>query len=115
MFSIGPFFFAWMAAFLFTGCDRPDSRPLPVAEDEQIDEIRGAVLPDVPWFELPDGWNDQHPVLSPNAKSESHFMSLAEKEITLNPADGQGSARLEAITPIDPGAEEPPWRRNTPA
>jgi hypothetical protein len=111
MFSIGPFFFAWMAAFLLTGCDRPDSRTLPIAEDLQIDEIRGAVLPDVPWFELPDGWNDQHPVLSPNAKSESHFRSLAEREITLNPADGQGRARLEAITSIDPGAEEPTWRR----
>ncbi len=97
---------AWLA-----GCDGADSETLPAAERNPIEEARDSVLPDLPWFELPDDWDEQHPILSPNAKTEAHFKSLAEREVTLNPADGQGRAWLEAVIAIDPHAEPRTWRR----
>jgi hypothetical protein len=72
-----------------------------------------AVLPEAPWYEPPEDWNEQHPFLSPNAKPEAHFISLAEGLIEPNPADGGGRAWLESVTPIDPGPEsgDSVWRR----
>ncbi len=64
-------------------------------------DSRAPVLPDLPWFKLPDDWNEQHPILSPNAKIEAHFASLAEREVVANPADGAGRAWLEAVQAID--------------
>jgi hypothetical protein len=93
------------------GCDSPDSETRSAAGNPAVDETRGPVLTDVPWFELPEDWEEQHPVLSPNAKIEAHLGSLAEREITPNPADGQGRAWLEAVTAIDPQAEPQTWRR----
>ncbi len=79
------------------GCDDSDSKTRPTQE-----------------FVLPEDWQEQHPVLSPNAKTEAHFGSLAERELIPNPVDGQGRARLEAVTAIttvSPSAEPKSWRR----
>jgi hypothetical protein len=101
-----------LGATMLVGCDRADSEPSPTAaENDLIEQTRESVLTDIPWFELPDDWEEQHPVLSPNAKLEAHFESLAGRQITPNPADGGGQAWLESVTAIDPGGEPQTWRR----
>ncbi len=87
------------------GCDPPDD-PLPRDAVAQVDPI----LPDVPWFELPEGWSEQHPVLSPNAKLEAHLIALAEAMIDRNPADGGGRAWLQSSRPVDPKGATTNWR-----
>jgi len=57
------------------------------------------ILPDAPWFELPDDWTTQHPTLSPNAQLEVHLRALAERALPRNPADSAGRVWLEAVTP----------------
>lgn len=110
-----PFWSLFLAVLVSTslaGCDRTDSKTLPAADRTQIEEAPDSVLPNLPWFELPDDWDEQHPILSANAKTSTHFESLAEREITPNPADGQGRAWLEVVTAIDPYAEPRTWRRS---
>jgi hypothetical protein len=97
---------------LLMGCERRDNEstvPEPASRDA---ETPARPLPGEPWFELPADWDAQHPVLSPNAKTEAHFTSLAEKQIDMDPGDGQGRAWLESITPIDPKAKDWAWRRD---
>jgi hypothetical protein len=109
-----PLLLAALASTWVAGCDRADSESRSATERSQIDEATDSVLPDVPWFELPENWDEQHPILSPNAKIEAHLQSLAEKQVTPNPADGGGRAWLEAVTaidPDDPDAEARTWRR----
>ena len=69
------------------------------------------VLAGAEWFELPQDWQQQHPVLSPNAKQEAHWLGLAEAEIAKNPADGGGRAWLESVRSSDPLAKPSIWRR----
>ncbi len=111
--ALGP---TWVA-----GCDRTDPESRSATERSQIDEGSDSALPDLPWFELPDDWEQQHPIVSPNARLEAHLGSLAEGQVKPNPADGGGRAWLEAVTAIDPGdpdidpgdpdAEPRSWRR----
>jgi len=100
-----------LASSLLVGCDSTESETRSTSEQTAAEKPPGAPLPDVPWFELPDDWKEQHPNLSPNAKLEAHLGSLAEREITPNPADGQGRAWIEAVTAIEPKGRSQTWRR----
>ena len=96
-FRLWPLLLAMLGSAALVGCDASDSKTRPTQE-----------------FVLPEDWQEQHPVLSPNAKTEAHFGSLAERELIPNPVDGQGRARLEAVTAIttvSPSAEPKSWRR----
>ena len=100
---------ALLASVLGAGCDRGAS-PSDAPEEPDGEVVADArPFPDLPWFELPEDWERAHPTLSPNAKLETHFIALAEREMPTIAADGGGRARLEALTPID-GAG-PGWRR----
>jgi hypothetical protein len=91
--------------------DSPGPTPRSVADPAAVEDSTGPVLPELPWFDLPDDWNQQHPNLSPNAKLEAHFASLAERQVVANPADGAGRAWLEAVQAIDPQTEPSSWQR----
>jgi len=111
-----------LCALGLAGCsdeapDSPPSQPTPEASSEgptasrvRADAAR-PVLPGVPWFKLPEDWNEQHPTLSPNAKTEAHYASLAEREVVKNPADGAGHAWLEGVQGIDSESAPTSWQR----
>ena len=68
----------------------------------------GAVLPPL---ELPPELAEAHPILSPNAKIDSHLTILEERTIESHPGDGGGRAWLEAVIPIDLSSGQTAWRR----
>ena len=99
---------------LLLGCGGSESDPAAgptPSTSSALAETTGPVLPHAPWFSLPDDWNEQHPVLSPNAKTEAHYGSLAERELVTSPADGGGRAWLEAVQAIDSDSGGSDWRR----
>jgi len=104
----------WCALLL--GCDARDSASLSDPEQaptsSRVVSDTEMLLPNAPWFELPEGWQQQHPVLSPNAKSEAHWIGLAEAEIERNPADGSGRAWLESVRPVDSRDDASTWLRS---
>jgi hypothetical protein len=100
-----------MTAVLLAGCEDVETASVSTPAQSPVEEAQSSVLPQVPGFVLPDDWNEQHPVFSPNAKFEAHFIGLAEKEIQWSPGDGKGSVRLDALTAIGPEGESPTWRR----
>lgn len=57
------------------------------------------VLTQAPWFSPPEDWAEQHPILSPNAKLETHWLQLADREHASGPGDGGGRAWLRAVLP----------------
>ena len=99
--------------FLLAGCGETDpeaptsSSLAPAVEGHSAEPV----LPQFPSFELPDDWNEEHPILSPNAKTEAHFMSLADRAAPLNAGDGAGRAWTEAVRAIDLEAALSTWRR----
>ena len=95
------FAFALLGPLLLAGCRESEVvAPEPTTAAASPDSA-DPVVPHIPWFSLPDDWEEQHPILSPNAKTEAHYLSLAELEVTPNPADGDGRAWLEAVLPIE--------------
>lgn len=106
---------ALSACVFLAGCDPPNSSPSPTpgAETAATPDRPIPLLPDAPWFVLPDDWAEQHPVVSPNAQYEAHYQSLAEGQLVLNPADGDGRAWLESVTAIDSDDDSrATWHRN---
>ena len=70
-------------------------------------------MPEAPWFELPDDWDEQHPVISPNAKLETHWIAMAEAEMPRHPGDGEGRAWFESVRSLP--SLEVDWRRDSQA
>lgn len=64
---------------------------------------RPPILPDAPWFELPDDWDAQHPTLSPNARLDVHAAALAERQLVDSEADLAGRLWLEAVDAVGAG------------
>jgi len=101
---------------LLVGCDQSDgTSPLemgPAPSSLAVVSETGIPLPNAPWFELPEDWQEQHPVLSPNAKQEAHWIGLAEAAVERNPADGGGRAWLESVRPVDFREPSSAWLRS---
>jgi hypothetical protein len=108
-----------LASIMLLGCDasedaKPPERLAPhsAPDSERPTPDQKPLLPGAPWFELPAEWSAQHPILSPNAKPEAHFLGLAEMEAPKNPADGGGRAWLEAIRSATSPDAPPTWHRD---
>ena len=54
----------------------------------------------------PDGWAEQHPIVSPNAQPELHWAALAERDRERDPADGAGRAWIERTQRIEAGSHQ---------
>jgi hypothetical protein len=53
----------------------------------------------------------EHPIVSFNAKVDSHLLIVEERETLPHPGDGGGRAWLEAVTPLDANGDEgETWR-----
>jgi len=103
--------FSLLAVLLFAGCDDSDPADASNQNGPGASPDEAAILPQAPWFEMPDDWDASHPIVSPNAKLEAHFISLAEGQMALIEGDGGGRAWIESVTPIDPDSSDPGWRR----
>ncbi len=80
----------------------------PAARDDDppsaTDQAKDApILPEAPWFELPEDWATQHPTLSPNARVDVHARALAERQLRADPADSAGGTLLVSVTPVAGG------------
>lgn len=95
---------------LVLGCE-PSDREAEVEAGEaggaadSADATSEPILPEAPWFELPDDWAVQHPTLSPNARVDVHARALAERQLPVNPADSAGRIELVSVTPVTRGGE----------
>ena len=96
---------------LLAGCDAAEVPDSPGVGETPAEAESASPLPGAPWFTLPDDWDEQHPVLSPNAKLEAHWMALAEAQVEINPADGGGRAWLESVGHPGSSGASPIWRR----
>lgn len=105
----------FLALIWLTACDGNEPPPDAPAQESPLAAPPPALPPEPSSFSPPDGWAEEHPILSPNAKLESHFMLLAEMAITPHPGDGKGRAWLEAVTaivsPSDVQTKPTTWRR----
>ena len=54
-------------------------------------------------------WATDHPILSPNAKIETHQLLLEEKGLVKSPGDGGGRMWLERVVPVDTTSGEKAW------
>jgi hypothetical protein len=105
---IGSVLIGFLGPVLLGGCGEADSdRANPTGPAPQKE-----ALPSAPWFTPPEDWDEQHPLLSPNAKTEAHFMLLADREIVPNPADGGGRAWLESVRGVGPDSGPSGWQRS---
>ena len=95
---------------LCLGCDQEGP---PVTDEHVSISDETPILPGVPWFELPSDWSEQHPLVSPNAKLESHWMAMAEKLMPLHAGDGGGRAWLKSVRSIP--LRELEWSHEPPA
>ena len=95
---------------LCLGCDQEGP---PVTDEHVSISDETPILPGVPWFELPSDWSKQHPLVSPNAKLESHWMAMAEKLMPLHAGDGGGRAWLKSVRSIP--LRELEWSHEPPA
>ncbi|MFP6655777.1 MAG: CehA/McbA family metallohydrolase [Myxococcota bacterium] len=111
-FWIGNSLLGLLAPILFWGCSEANSERTRTNDSTLQEEELGSALASFPWFTPPEDWDEQHPVLSPNAKIEAHFLVLADREIVPNPADGGGRAWLESVRAIDPEPGSSPWQRS---
>lgn len=73
----------------------PESAPAPDPSDGEA-----PLLEEAPWFELPEDWSTQHPLLSPNAQPEIHWSLMAAREVEPSEGDGDGTATLVRVEPI---------------
>jgi len=100
---------------LCLGCDQDGP---PVTDENLSISDETPILPGVPWFELPGDWSEQHPLVSPNAKLESHWMAMAEKLMPLHAGDGGGRAWLKSVRSIPlrelEWSHEPPTNERAP-
>ena len=108
--------FGLIGPLITVGCERdetagPSDASTSSAESTPASESPAEfLLSYAPWFRLPEDWDEQHPVLSPNAKTEAHFLNLAERNIPLSAADGAGRAWITAVTALDSEPDEPSIR-----
>jgi len=54
-------------------------------------------------------WAAEHPVLSPNAKIETHQLLLDERALVRSPGDGGGRMWLVGIAPVEATSEQKAW------
>lgn len=105
-----------LGALMLIGCDRPEPEPLGLETNPRAEAVAGSeaapLLAAAPWFELPEDWNEQHPVLSPNAKPETHWTALAERKVVSHPGDGGGRAWLESVESVGPADTRSVWNRD---
>jgi len=85
---------------LLAGCDasETESPPTHIATETSA---ATPVLPAAPWFEPPPDWDEQHPTMSPNAKLETHWLALAERDAHRAAGDGGGRGWLSEVISIE--------------
>jgi hypothetical protein len=97
-----------VATLLLTGCD---GEPLLRPDDGSGDAPSSLAQPHPP--ELPEALAAEHPIVSFNAKVDSHLLIVEERETLPHPGDGGGRAWLEAVTRLDASDDESEtWRAN---
>lgn len=104
-----------LALSISLGCEREEAPVEPPAAAHSTNGAADAtetspILPGAPWFKLPANWSEQHPTMSPNAKLETHWLALAEREAIADPGDGGGRAWLEAVYSAGPQSTKI-WQR----
>ncbi len=79
------------------GCSSDPSKP--GAADDAAESVRTDAANARSTLEMPEGWAEQHPVVSPNAQLELHWAELAERKRPRDPADGAGRVWVERVRP----------------